>query len=84
MNKTLDVADLKEAAMAEPEDLELANPSHEPVAASPSTAMSRIEPKPSYSQVLIGPFGNWTRELSAHVQKCSTDEGSWSGKPRVQ
>lgn len=31
-----------------------------------------------YSQALIGPFGDWTRALSAHVQKCA-DKESWAG-----
>ena len=37
-------------------------------------------PTPSYSQVLIGPFGDWTRALSEHVQRCSEDQGSWTGE----
>ena len=32
----------------------------------------------NYSQVLIGPFGDWTRALSAHVQMCA-DQESWAG-----
>ena len=40
--------------------------------------------KPTYSQVFIGPFGDWTRTLSDRVQKWSEDDGSWTGDAWVQ
>ena len=43
-----------------------------------STASATAD-QPSYSQVLIGPFGDWTRALSEHVLRCSEDSGSWAG-----
>ena len=38
----------------------------------------------TYSQVLIGPFGNWTRSLSEHVQKWSENGESYVGPCWVQ
>ena len=85
VGKALEVINMMKTQMSSTEDLEAGTPATPPGPRSvdehvTSSKPQDLIPTPSYSQVLIGPFGDWTRALSEHVQRCSEDQGSWTGE----
>ena len=74
-------------------ELALSSPEEGAIAPAKPTLNDAIErpglelrPMVRYSQVMIGPFGDWTRSLSEHVRKWSLDSdgNSWTGPCWVQ